>query len=442
MSASRRATSRPRRLRATARFTVTDDFPTPPLPLATARTRGVAAPGRFPGARRLPHAALAAGHGQDAGGGAGPVERDVGGVAAPPLGEGVAAAAAVVVGVAPAAGAQALAQALELLGAHHGELDGDLVDAGQRPHGRPPPRLDLGAHRAAGHGEGHGDRDVAAVDGDVPHHLQVDDASADLGVLHRPEGLDDLRFGDGHVSLHYRGVGRTPAVATPEDERAFSAEVAAITGALGDATRREAWLFARSTTSAGVTVADVADHLGLHPNVARHHLDKLAASTYLEVFTAKGEGRAAGRPAKRYRVPQDVREVGSAIGLPARRDDLLVTLLGRALALVPQPLAEAMAEQVGEEYGRGLAASMVGDATAVQRDVRAALHAVADALTAHGFAAHAEARGGSIAVIADHCPFGSTAAQHPVICAVDRGIVRGMLAGLGVDRQPAQESSR
>ena len=37
-------------------------------------------------------------------------------------------------------------------------------------------------------------------------------------------------------------------------------------------------------------------------------------------------------------------------------------------------------------------------------------------------------------IINDHCPFGDVATDHPVICAVDRGMVRGMLAALvGVD---------
>ena len=34
------------------------------------------------------------------------------------------------------------------------------------------------------------------------------------------------------------------------------------------------------------------------------------------------------------------------------------------------------------------------------------------------------------AVVAEHCPFGEAATAHPVICAVDRGMVRGLLAGL------------
>lgn len=64
------------------------------------------------------------------------------------------------------------------------------------------------------------------------------------------------------------------------------------------------------------------------------------------------------------------------------------------------------------------------------RSFRAALHTVADALSAHGFAAHAEKDGNRLRIVTDHCPFGDAAAQHPVICAVDRGMVRGMLGTL------------
>ena len=110
--------------------------------------------------------------------------------------------------------------------------------------------------------------------------------------------------------------------------------------------------------------------------------------------------------------------------MPVRHDDLLVTLLGRALALLPDDQASAMAEEVGAEYGRTMAAAM--GTSDVQRSFRAALHSVADALTAHGFAAHAEPDGdGQLRIISEHCPFGDAAIEHPVICAVDRGMVRG-----------------
>jgi predicted ArsR family transcriptional regulator len=108
--------------------------------------------------------------------------------------------------------------------------------------------------------------------------------------------------------------------------------------------------------------------------------------------------------------------------------------------MLPPVEAENMAEEVGEMYGRELAAHMsTGEG---QRSFRAALHAVADALTAHGFAAHAEARGTSLMLIKESCPFFDTAKQHPVICAVDRGMVRGMLTGLYGEVVAATESSR
>ncbi|HEY2428036.1 MAG TPA: helix-turn-helix domain-containing protein [Acidimicrobiales bacterium] len=221
----------------------------------------------------------------------------------------------------------------------------------------------------------------------------------------------------------------------PLSDDEFAAEVIAVTSAFGDPTRREIYLFARER-EVGITASEVGERFGLHPNVARHHLDKLAGGGYLDVTVERSGGGGAGRPSKRYRV----QDSGLRLQLPSRRDDLLITLLGRALALLPPAEAAAMAEDVGVEYGRRLAASMAPGES--QRSVRSALHAVADALTAHGFAAHASAQGNALAIIAEHCPFGTTAQEHPVICAVDRGMVRGMLAGLYGETRPETEASR
>jgi predicted ArsR family transcriptional regulator len=215
----------------------------------------------------------------------------------------------------------------------------------------------------------------------------------------------------------------------------FAAAVSAVTSAFGDPTRRDIYLYARETDE-GVTATAVADKFALHPNVARHHLDKLAAGGYLEVTVRRSAHTGAGRPSKHYKVS----EIVEPLDVHTRRDDLLATLLGRALALLPADQAEKLAEGVGEEYGRSLAERMSpGD---VHRSFKSALAAVADALTAHGFAAHAEARGTSLRIISDQCPFGNAAHEHPVMCAVDRGMVRGMLAGLYGDSAPVTESSR
>ncbi|HLH28511.1 MAG TPA: helix-turn-helix domain-containing protein [Acidimicrobiales bacterium] len=202
----------------------------------------------------------------------------------------------------------------------------------------------------------------------------------------------------------------------------FAAAVTAVTAAFGDPTRREIYLYLRANP--GATANDVATRFSLHPNVARHHLERLATSGYLEVTMGRVDGQGAGRPAKRFRA------VGNdpTLDLLTRRDDLLVLLLQEALHLLGPQAAEEMAERVGEQYGRTLANRMSpGDG---QRSLRTAMHAIAETLTAHGFAAHAEDNGESTAVVADNCPFGDAATQYPMLCAVDRGMVKGLLAGL------------
>jgi len=211
----------------------------------------------------------------------------------------------------------------------------------------------------------------------------------------------------------------------------FTATVSAITDAFGDPTRRSIYLFAKEHSgedATGVTASMVAKETGVHANVARHHLDKLAAGGYLEVATGKVAGGGAGRPSKRYLAVNDALDANE---FPVRSDDLLLSLLGRALDRLPHDEAEAMAEEVGAEYGRAMAEGLRGDSLqAGQRSLRSAMQSVADALTAHGFAAHAEGRNDQLRIINNHCPFGEVATDHPVICAVDRGMVRGMLGEL------------
>ena len=226
---------------------------------------------------------------------------------------------------------------------------------------------------------------------------------------------------------------------------AFSAQVSAITTAFGDPTRRGIYLFARDHAN-GVTAAQVAERFGLHPNVARHHLDKLAAGGYVEVAVERTEGGGAGRPSKHYRAAADA----TPLDFPVRSDDLVLTLLGRSLSMLPPAVAEAMAEEVGAEYGRtmalGVSGSNVADAAGAagddaQMSFRTALHTVADALTAHGFAAHADQRHNQLRIVNNPCPFGAVAIENPVICAVDRGMVKGLRKALYGDTDPSIESS-
>jgi len=154
----------------------------------------------------------------------------------------------------------------------------------------------------------------------------------------------------------------------------FSAAMTAVTSAFGDPTRREIYLFVRANP--GATASEVASRFSLHPNVARHHLERLATGGYVEVTMARSAGHGAGRPSKRFRAVAN----DPTLDFLTRRNDLLVLLLQEALQLL------------GPEA--------------------------------------AEDDGASTSVVADNCPFGSAASQYPVLCAVDRGMISGLLAGL------------
>src|SRR5690606_32252909 len=119
-----------------------------------------------------------------------------------------------------------------------------------------------------------------------------------------------------------------PGMARSLTPTEFSSAVTAITSAFGDPTRRQIYLFVRAHSeptgtgddaTAGVTAAEVAGAFDLHPNVARHHLDKLAGGGYVEVATGRS-GTGAGRPSKRYRVTGP----DMALELPVRQDELIV----------------------------------------------------------------------------------------------------------------------
>ncbi len=220
----------------------------------------------------------------------------------------------------------------------------------------------------------------------------------------------------------------------------FNSVVSAVTNAFGDPTRREIYLFARECEH-GATAGEVAERFDLHPNVARHHLEKLTGGGYLVVEIAgaptDGTARAAGRPSKRYLAgPLD-----ATLALPLKHDDLLGGLLARALDALGPAEAEVLADEVGFQYGLQLAERI--DPTEGHRSVRAALATVADALTAHGFAAHTETHDGRLTIVSECCPFGDTAQRYPhVVCALDRGMIRGMLAGLYGETSPQFETSR
>ena len=310
----------------------------------------------------------------------------------------------------------------------HGVVHGHVLDVGQRRQRIEDGGVELGDSWVVVGDEEHRDLDGAAGHLHGTGETELAQRAVQHGLPHQGQRVADIVIAGGHrgVATYTTDVSGESTPLRPEE---FSSAVAAITSAFGDPTRRRIYLFAREGDE-GVTASEVAARFGLHANVARHHLDKLAAGGHLEVRTGRAGG-GAGRPSKRY-----VAGEAMTLDVPVRRDDLVLTLLARALDLLAPDAAEAMAEHVGIEYGRAMAASLQPDGPG-QRSFRSALHAVADALTAHGFAAHADE--GSI--ISETCPFAASVSS-PVICAVDRGMVKGMLAALYGDTAPETASSR
>ncbi len=205
------------------------------------------------------------------------------------------------------------------------------------------------------------------------------------------------------------------------DTQLFDQQIGDLAASLGDATRRGIYISVREA-SEPVTANEIAELFGIHPNVARHHLDRLVDDGYLQVGHRRRSGRSgpgAGRPAKHYEIT--AKEV--SVQFPRRRYDLLSELLLRVVERVAPDLAADVAEQVGREYGRELAHEIglpadAGFDTAVQ--------AVARAMMGVGFDTVVDPD--ERVLLTKFCPFGQTAIDHPaVVCRLDQGIVRGLL---------------
>jgi predicted ArsR family transcriptional regulator len=207
------------------------------------------------------------------------------------------------------------------------------------------------------------------------------------------------------------------------DNEAFDQQIADLAGTLGDATRRGIYVTVRESPEP-VTASQIAELFDIHANVARHHLDRLVADGYLQVTRRRPSGRTgpgAGRPAKHYEPTRK----NVSVQFPARRYDLLAELLLRVIERIAPDDAAAIADEIGREYGRELAAE-IGFPDDSGYDTAAI--AVASALTGAGF--EVEARPGDHELVTRFCPFGESAENHPaIVCQLDQGLVNGLLEG-------------
>lgn len=212
------------------------------------------------------------------------------------------------------------------------------------------------------------------------------------------------------------------------DTDTLNRRISDLTSSLGDPTRRAIYIAVREAPEP-MTTSKVAALFDIHPNVARHHLDRLADDGYLRVsHERKAGGPGAGRPAKTYESTS--KEV--SVHFAPRRFEMLTEMLFEVLEEVSPPDVSTVAEKVGRSYGEKLAAE-IGAPNDPGYDE--AVQAVASAMTGLGFSVDPDIPGQRL--LTSHCPFGETATSHPeVICSLDRGIVAGLFGALSVPCNP------
>lgn len=199
-------------------------------------------------------------------------------------------------------------------------------------------------------------------------------------------------------------------------------EIARLAAALGDPTRRRVF-FAVRQAGRPLRKDDVAAELGIDRRLAGHHLDKLVGLGFLDAEFARDARPGPGRPAKTYRLAEDERTVA----LPARRYELLASLLLKAAADSSGADPGRVLDRVGYEFGYDVGRAEAERGGTRPRRVDAdAVAEVVGLLSRYGFAASADG-GGTIRACA--CPFEELAQADPDrVCALDRAIWRGMLA--------------
>jgi predicted ArsR family transcriptional regulator len=190
--------------------------------------------------------------------------------------------------------------------------------------------------------------------------------------------------------------------------------------AAGDPHLRRVLLYARSRHDP-FTAHEVALALGVHRNVARNRLDRLADAGFLTVSPERQSGRGgpgAGRPANVYRVAPEL----EGVEFPDRR---LAELIGLLVGKIPARRRERALREAGKDYGRGLATAASLKASG---NVRTGLERVCDALGSLGFQASVRSLAGDTAILETAtCPLRPLVVKWPDAGGVDRGMWAGLV---------------
>jgi len=173
------------------------------------------------------------------------------------------------------------------------------------------------------------------------------------------------------------------------------------------------------------TAAELGAQLGLSPAAIRKHLDAMLADDLVEVREARTAGpRGRGRPAKAFVLTAAARE-----SFPHFYDGIATAAL------------RWIAEHGGPEAVTAFATAQV---SALEERCRAALleagddpiaraEALAEALTAEGYAANATTIASGGQLCQHHCPVAHVAAEFPQLCDAETAVI-SRLIGTHVQR--------
>lgn len=184
--------------------------------------------------------------------------------------------------------------------------------------------------------------------------------------------------------------------------------------------RRQDVLATVRASASPLSILDIAERLGVHPNTVRFHLNVLLENGQVE--EAQPESARPGRPALMFRAHSGMDPAGP------RNYQLLAGILADGFADEPDP-AERAAE-VGRAWGR----RMVAPSKPTHPDRSQAIGRLMTVLDDLGFAPERKPdpdrrHPGRIGL--RHCPFLELASDRPqVICSVHLGLMQGTLAAL------------
>lgn len=159
-----------------------------------------------------------------------------------------------------------------------------------------------------------------------------------------------------------------------------------------------------------ISIRELCDVSGLHPNTVRTHLDSLLAAGEIEREQAPSQGR--GRPLWLYR---------SAVAKVSAYE-LLAQILASQLGRADEP---ALTAKAGKRWAD--MAETPGNAPA--EDCDDAVDQVAHSLRNVGFAVSLNPMRDEVTIT--ECPYASLVAEHPKICDVHAALISELLTRSG-----------